>query len=188
MNGFYAEGCTPWQQQLLVLSWKSYFLFIYRQENGALLRQVPIATEGWGITASDSAIVYSDGSATLRWIDQDSLLNDEESPIQIVREEVIYAVNQPVFQLNELEWVEEFIFANIYPTHRIAVIMPNSGQVIAWLDLSDFKQKEGPSVGVSNGIAYAIDQGILWFTGKRWKHMYGIEVAPLLLKLRSRTD
>ena len=90
--------------------------------------------------------------------------------------------------LNELEWVDEFIFANIYPTDRIAVIRPDQGQVIAWLDLSELKQTKEFENGVSNGIAYDIDQELIWLTGKNWKSIYSIKAKPLLLKLRSHID
>ena len=114
-----------------MLSWRSFTVHIIDKTNGQELGLWPIATEGWGLSGSSRGLVYSDGSSTLRWI-QPPVTWDQisERALEIQQELDVYDGQQPVFQLNELEWVEEFIFANVYPKDQVAMIDSQSGQVL----------------------------------------------------------
>ena len=189
LDNIFAEGCTRWSHHLLVLTWRSFTLQMYSPLDGSLIKKITISTEGWGLTASPLGLVYSDGSSTLRWIDTEFLDQAQaDEAIKVIKTQTIYANDLPVFQLNELEWVEEFLFANIYPSDLIAVIAPSTGQVLAWLDLSKLRSLHEAQSGVTNGIAYDADHGKVWFTGKQWQYLYGIKVAHLLAEVRSLND
>jgi glutaminyl-peptide cyclotransferase len=186
LDGIFAEGCTRWSHHLLVLTWRSFTLQMYNPLDGSLTKKIPISTEGWGLTASPLGVVYSDGSSTLRWIDTEIFDQAHiDEVIKVIKTKTVYANKLPVFQLNELEWVEEFLFANIYPSDLIAVIAPSSGQVLAWLDLSELRSLHEIQSGVTNGIAYDADHGKVWFTGKQWHNLYGIKIAHLLAEIRA---
>ncbi len=201
LNQLFAEGCTLWRQWLLVLTWRSFALLVIDPLSGLEVKRFTIGTEGWGMSYSARGLLYSDGSSTLRWIDEDSLSSaieeSELSPqreltplIEITKELNVYEREHPLFQLNELEWVEEFIFANVYPESEIVVIHAQTGQVIAKLDLTslmtDEENRSTAFIGVSNGVAYDVLRDRLWFTGKRWHSIYGASASRVLNRLRQR--
>lgn len=210
ITDIFAEGCTVWSQFLILLSWRSFTVHVIDRTNGQELGLWPIATEGWGLSGSSRGLIYSDGSSTLRWI-QPPINWDQisERALEIQQKLDVYDAQQPVFQLNELEWVEEFIFANVYPKDQVAMIDSQSGQVLAWLNLSPLRKQntaESKQVissgsalsnesqlqfadkfpeGVANGIAYDQRQKLIWFTGKHWPKVYGLDASSLLSSLRS---
>ena len=189
----FAEGCTPWGGFILLLSWRSFTIHVFDKASAQQVGVWPIATEGWGLSGSPQGLIYSDGSSVLRWISSPSTWNREsDSALEVHKEISIYDGQTPVFQLNELEWVEEFIFANVYPQDRVALIDSQSGQVLAWLNLTPlFEQSSGTlavnhelTQGVANGIAYDQRQKLIWFTGKNWTKIYGLKATSLLSGLR----
>ena len=190
----FAEGCTPWGRFLLLLSWRSFTIHVFDKSSGQQVGVWPIATEGWGLSGSSQGLVYSDGSSVLRWISSPLAWDREsESALDVHKEISIYDGQTPVFQLNELEWVEEFIFANVYPQDRVALIDSQSGQVLAWLNLTPLLEQSSKRLavnhkltpGVANGIAYDQKQKLIWFTGKNWTKIYGLKATSLLSNLRS---
>lgn len=202
LEGIFAEGCTQRGTELLVLSWRSFVMLVIDPMTGELIDLSSLQTEGWGLAHSEHGLVYSDGSSSLHWIElikrEDfTEANGTESTkntltTNILRTITVRDQGLPVFQVNELEWLEEYLLANIYPSNRVAVIEATSGQVIAWIDLSILVEEElshqdlgAIEPGVPNGIAYDRNQDLLWFTGKNWRRIYAATASRLLQEIRS---
>ena len=196
--GIFIEGCTYSHPWLFVLTWQSFVMHVYDTTTLELVKTFSLSTEGWGLDFSDKGLVYSDGSATLRWLSNEIIIaaisNDDVvsgmlPSLPIIEEKTIYDPSGPVFQLNELEWFEEFLLANVYPGDRVAVIRPESAQVIAWLELGDLRRQElelqqEHEVGVTNGIAYQSTSKNLLVTGKHWSFIYEVAAKDILDMLR----
>ena len=171
----FGEGLTLYQGALWQLTWREGVLHRYDLDlkpTGALR----YGGEGWGITSDGEALIVSNGSPTLTWID----------PVgpKVLRKVEVRDGERPVTYLNELEWVEGAIYANVWNTDRIARINPATGRVTGWLDLSPLKRKAGISAqqqaqgAVLNGIAYRADKQHLLVTGKYWPKVYEIKLLP----------
>ena len=177
-DALFAEGLAAAGDELYQLTWRAGIGLIYDAQTLAQSGQFAYAGEGWGLAWDGARFIMSDGSAFLRFLDPQSLK-------QTGRVEVRNG-GQPLAALNELEFIEGYIFANIWRASRIAVIDPASGQVRGWLDLSDILPApfRTTTVGVLNGIAYDTTQGRLFVTGKRWPRLFEIELIPPIGELQ----
>lgn len=169
----FGEGITLLNESLYQLTWKSGTVLRYALSNFALLATHDIAGESWGLTSDGKQLISSDGSATLTWRDPTTL--------QALTTRTVTYGSRPLRKLNELEWVNNCLLANIWGSTLIAVIDPDSGQVTATLDvkrLLDYERSKG-RVDVANGIAHRIVDGELHLlvTGKNWGYIY--EILPL---------
>jgi glutamine cyclotransferase len=166
---YFAEGLAHLGGELFQLTWESGLAFVYDMRSFALRRTLQYQGEGWGLTTDGTRLILSDGSDTLRFVDPDAF--------QVSRRLTVRDGGRSVARLNELEYVEGFIFANVWLTDRIAVIDPASGHVVAWLDLAGLgPSSSAPTNAVLNGIAYDREGGRLFVTGKLWPRLYEIEV------------
>jgi len=170
---YFGEGITVFGDRIIQLTWTSKVGFVYDKISFRLLRKFTFPVEGWGITHNGSYLVMSDGTATLRFLDPESF--EERRRVKIVDDK------GPVDKLNELEYVNGKIYANVWQTDRIAIIDPEAGQVTGWLDMSGLlgKEEAGHSVDVLNGIAYDPAKDSLYVTGKLWPRLF--EIQPVLL-------
>jgi glutamine cyclotransferase len=165
----FGEGITDWGDKVIGLTWKTQVGFVLDLDGFAFKGRFDYPGEGWGLTHNATELIQSDGSAELRFLDPATL--HETHRIKVTAE------GKPVTQLNELEWVEGEILANIWQTDRIARIDPKSGRVTAWIDLAGLlpqKEREGRQVDVLNGIAYDPATKRLFVTGKLWPRLYEI--------------
>lgn len=169
---FFGEGITIWGDKIIQLTWKSQKGFVYDKDSFDLLQEFSYPTEGWGITHDDTRLIMSDGSANLYFWNPDTLA-------EIGRIEVTDK-GTPVVRLNELEYINGEIYANIWQTNRVARIDPNTGQVTAWIDLSGLLTPDdlAEPVDVLNGIAYDAETDRLFVTGKLWNKIFEIELVP----------
>jgi len=169
---FFGEGITIWDDKIIQLTWKSQKGFVYDKNSFELLQEFSYPTEGWGITHDGERLIMSDGSANLYFWNPDTL--EEIGRIE-VRDKGV-----PVIRLNELEYINGEVYANIWQTNRIARINPSTGQVTGWIDLSGLLQPEDLSepVDVLNGIAYDAATDRLFVTGKLWNKVFEIELVP----------
>jgi len=168
----FGEGVTVFGDKIFQLTWQSNAGFVYDKHSFQLLQQFHYPTEGWGITHDGERLIMSDGTSTLHFLDPETL--KEIGRIQV------YDSEGPVVRLNELEYVQGEIYANVWQTDRIARIDPHTGQVIAWIELEGLLGPEDLSqpVDVLNGIAYDAQNQRLFVTGKKWPKLFEIELIP----------
>jgi len=167
---FFGEGITIFDDKIIQLTWKSNTGFVYDKHSFELLQEFYYPTDGWGITHNGSLLIMSDGTATLFFLDPETF--------EVVRQVEVHHDGEPVTRLNELEYIEGDIYANIWKDERIAIINPQTGQVKGWIDLSGIANSENGDIdNVLNGIAYDAEENRLFITGKRWAHLYEIELV-----------
>jgi glutamine cyclotransferase len=166
---YFAEGMVVVKGKAYQLTWQSGIGFIYDAKTFEQLRTFSYFGEGWGITYDGEQMIMSDGTSNLRFLDSDSLLIRKMLPVT--------SNGAPVKNLNELEWVNGEIWANVWQTDSIARINPQSGKVLGWIDLAGLQTPaERASADVLNGIAYDKERDILLITGKNWSKMYEVKV------------
>ncbi|HEX5307177.1 MAG TPA: glutaminyl-peptide cyclotransferase [Dyella sp.] len=171
----YGEGIVAWRNTLVELTWQSHKGYTYELDSFRPIGSFSYPGEGWALTANDRHLFMSDGTPFIRLLDPTTL--------QQVSSLMVTAEGTPVKNLNELEWVNGQLYANVWLTSRIARIDPASGNVVGWIDLAGLGPKPGetadPVNDVLNGIAWDARGQRLFVTGKRWPKVYEIElVAP----------
>jgi glutamine cyclotransferase len=164
----FAEGLTIIDNQLILLSWRERVMLVYSLPDLTLVGQTPLPGQGWGATHDGSVLWFSDGTDKLYWADLATGGQIKVLPVTLA--------GQPLRNLNELEWVDDEIWANVWQTDRIARIDPHTGQVTGVIDLAGLLPDEDRlrDTDVLNGIARHDDTGALWVTGKRWPWLYEI--------------
>jgi glutamine cyclotransferase len=166
----FGEGVALWEDRLVQLIWRSGIGLVWDLENLTVVRTFVYPTEGWGITNDGRNLIMSDGSSELRFLDPESF--------RVTRTIEVLAEGQPLPRLNELEYIEGLIYANVWETDEIAVISPETGVVVAWIDLSGLlTEEELLRADVLNGIAYDSENGRLLVTGKLWPKIFEIEIV-----------
>lgn len=169
---YFGEGIAVVGERIVQLTWKAGIAFIYDRETFEPLGGHQYPGEGWGLTYDGERLIMSDGTPRLRFWDPESLA--ETGSVQVRDAE------GPVDDLNELEFVEGEVWANVWQTDRIARIDPDSGRVVGWIDLAGLLTEEdrgGRRVDVLNGIAYDAEEGRVFVTGKWWPVLYEIRVV-----------
>ncbi len=167
----FGEGITSWSDRLIGLTWQSHIGFVLDLGSFSLRDRFSYPGEGWGLTHDDRHIIMSDGTADLRFLDPSSLRE--------LRRLRVTANGEPVSQLNELEWVDGEIFANVWQTDRIARIDPKTGNVVGWIDLTGLlpaSERIANRTDVLNGIAFDASTKRLFVTGKLWPKLYQIRL------------
>lgn len=167
---YFGEGITTWGETILQLTWQSQVGFVYDRATFKQLRTFPYTGEGWGLTHNTTELIMSDGSASLRFIDPKALT--EKRRLLVTDAGII------IRDLNELEWVNGEIYANIWQTNFIARISPSNGHVTGWIDLTGLLSPDEQRGGadVLNGIAYDAAGKRLFVTGKLWPKLF--EIIP----------
>lgn len=167
---YFGEGIAVLGDQIFQLTWQSEIGFVYDRRTLEPRRTFQYAGEGWGLTTDGKRLIMSDGSATLRFLDPQSL---RESGRLVIRDGTA-----PVQNLNELEFVKGEILANVWQTERIARISPTTGRVTGWVDLRGLLDpREASGVDVLNGIAHDAAGDRLFVTGKLWPKIFEIKLV-----------
>jgi len=168
----FGEGITIHGDRIVQLTWQSNVGFVYSKDNFELLQEFHYQTEGWGITHDEKRLIMSDGTSTLRFLDPETF--EEIGEVEVLDDQ------GPVKTLNELEYVRGEIYANVWRTSRIARIDPQTGKVIAWIELKGILGSEDQSELISdlNGIAYDAKNDRLFVTGKLWPKLFEIKLVP----------
>jgi glutamine cyclotransferase len=169
---FFGEGITLFKNQVLQLTWKSQTGFVYTINDFHVQRRFSYRGEGWGLTTDGHELFLSDGTPEIRVLDPSTFA--EKRRIRV------HDGSTPIAQLNELEFVEGEIYANVWQTNRIARISPQNGKVLAWIDLTDLLSPvyRVEQDAVLNGIAYDPDRKRLFVTGKLWPSIFEIRLVP----------
>jgi glutamine cyclotransferase len=169
---YFAEGLALVGDELLQLTWKHQVAFVYDRTTFKQKRTFPYKGEGWGIAYDGaSQLVMSHGTDSLTFLDPKTFATQKTLRVQ--------DAGQPVSSLNELEWIEGEIWANVWMTDRIARISPKTGEVNSWIDLSALYplSQRMPPADVLNGIAYDRATRRIYITGKKWPRLYQITVS-----------
>lgn len=169
---YFGEGITIWDDRIIQLTWRAGQGFVYDKESFELLDTFQYPTEGWGITHDGTKLIMSDGTATLHFWDPETF--EEIGQVEVRDDE------GPVMRLNELEYVQGRVYANIWQTDRVAIIDPQTGRVSGWINLAGLLTPEDRTlpVDVLNGIACYARGNRLWVTGKLWPKLFEIELVP----------
>lgn len=166
-KSLFAEGLTILNDKIYQLTWQDGVCLIYDLDLN-LLKKTSFRSsnsEGWGICNDGKSLIVSDGSNKLSYLNPETLALEKTISV--------YAGNQEVSYLNELEYVNGHIYANVYTTNQIAKIDATSGKVLSVADLTDIT-KENTDGEVLNGIAYNRTNNTFLVTGKNWKKMYEV--------------
>jgi glutamine cyclotransferase len=170
----FGEGITIFNDKIYQLTWESHMVYVYNANN----IDKPIKTfnwpyDGWGITNNGTDLIISDGTAKLYFVNPDDFRL--KSTIAVTEN------GSPVYQINELEYIDGFVFANLYQKDIIVKIDPSSGFVVGKMDFTGMKQKffadkiVPERTDVLNGIAYDTAAKKILVTGKRWPKMFELK-------------
>jgi glutamine cyclotransferase len=164
----FAEGLTVIDNRLVVLTWRERVMLVYSLPDMSLLGQSALPGQGWGATRSGSTLWFSDGSHYLYSADMSGDGQLARLPVTLE--------GRPLRNLNELEWVDGEIWANVWQTDEIARIDPGTGDVVGLIDLSGLLPDEDRlrDTDVLNGIAIDPITQAIWVTGKRWPWLFEI--------------
>ena len=169
---YFGEGLTNWGSTLVQLTWETHIGLVYDRFSFRLLRTFSYSEEGWGLTQDGKNLILSDGTATLHFIDPVTFKE--------VRQITVKDHGKPVSEINELEYVDGQVYANVWHSDRIARIAPQTGKVLGWIDLKGLlpeAERSSPEA-VLNGIAWDAGHRRLFVTGKLWPKLFEIEVVP----------
>lgn len=167
---YFGEGMAVVNDLIIQLTWRSQVGMVYDKETLTLVRTFSYTSEGWGLTFDGIKLIMSNGSDYLQFLDPATL--------QQVGEVHVHEGNFSINSLNELEYINGDVYANIFLQNKIAIINPNNGQVKGWIDLTSLEgASDGNSESVLNGIAYDAKNNRLFVTGKNWPHLYEIELV-----------
>ena len=166
---YFAEGLTDWGARLVQLTWNTNVGFVYDFASFKQVRTFSYAGEGWGLARDDRRLIMSDGTSTLRFLDPQTFA--PAGQVQVVDGD------RPVRDLNELEFIDGQVYANVWLTDRIAIISPGNGRVTGWINLAGLMARGAVSGdAVLNGIAYDAPGKRLFVTGKLWPSLFEIRV------------
>jgi glutamine cyclotransferase len=167
---FFAEGITLLNGKIYQLTWQHQMGFIYNAQTLEKTGQFQYTGEGWGITNDGHSLIMSDGSNRIRFLDPDSF--------RVTKTIAVTDGRTPVNELNELEYVNGEIYANIWHDQRIVTIDPQNGRVTGWIDLTGLLQPGAvhDEEAVLNGIAFDQAGNRLFVTGKLWPQLFEIKL------------
>lgn len=166
----FGEGITLLGDKIYQLTWTSNKAYVYDLKSGRRIKIFRYPGEGWGLTTDGERLYMTDGSARLSTIDPETFKRTQSVT-------VTYNGN-PLQLLNELEWIEGKIWANVYTTDKIVIIEPTTGVVEGVIDLEGLlpKSEQTPSTDVLNGIAYDSVEKRIFVTGKNWSKLFEIKI------------
>ena len=168
----FGEGITILKDKLYQLTWESNVVYVYDVKN----INKPVKTfnwpyEGWGITNNGTDLIISDGSSNLYFVNPDDFKVKNTVGVQTDK--------GPIDNLNELEYVNGFVYANVYTTNVIVKINPESGHVVGIINFPDYgtqERQKNSRVDYFNGIAWDSTSQSFFVTGKRWPKMFEIKL------------
>lgn len=169
---YFGEGIVAWQDRLIELTWRNEVGFVYDLKSFEPKFRFEYPGEGWALTHDGQRLIMSDGTAELRFLDPETLKETGRVKVTDGGGEVV--------NINEIEWIEGEVWANIWQTDWIARIDPQTGKVKAWIDMTGLLPRADRTgrEDVLNGIAYDAKDKRVLVTGKLWPKMFEIRVKP----------
>ncbi|MGZ9100327.1 MAG: glutaminyl-peptide cyclotransferase [Brevundimonas sp.] len=171
-DAYFGEGLTEIDGRVVTLTWTSGKAFVWDADDLTLLAEHAYAGEGWGLTHDGARLILSDGTPTLRFLDPLTLAETGRVDVTLR--------GRPVSRINELEWIEGEVFANIWQTDVIIRIDPATGVVTGVIDLTELMPDRSgldPTDAVLNGIAWDAGGRRLFVTGKNWPTLFEIRLT-----------
>lgn len=169
---YFGEGLTAVGDRVLTLTWKNGKAFAWDAETLEPEGEYAVAGEGWGLTHDANRLILSDGTAALRFLDPFTLVETGRVPVTLQ--------GRPVSRINELEWIEGEVFANLWQTDYILRINPSTGSITGIIDLTELMPDRSgldPTDAVLNGIAWDPEGRRLFVTGKNWPRLFEIRLT-----------
>ena len=166
---YFGEGITIFNDKIIQLTWTSQIGFVYDKKSFKLLTTLKYPTEGWGITTDGKSLIMSDGSHNIHFLDPEYF--NQTNKIEI------YDNNGLVDSLNELQYINGLVYANVYQTEIIIAFDPTTGKVVKQIDCSGIIPEgyKGEQENVLNGIAYDKENDRYFITGKRWPSLFEVK-------------
>lgn len=169
---YFGEGLTVIDDRIVTLTWKNGKAFVWDADDLEPRSEHAYEGEGWGLTHDTTRLILSDGTAALRFLDPVTLEETGRVPVTLQ--------GRPVSQINELEWIEGEVFANLWQTDFIIRINPTTGEITGIIDLTDLmpdRSNLDPTDAVLNGIAWDPVGRRLFVTGKNWPTLFEIRLT-----------
>lgn len=169
---YFGEGITILRDTVYQLTWQEKKVFVYTLPNFKKVKEFDVSFEGWGITHDGNQLIVTNGSGDLFFY--------RPQDFTLLRSQTVTESGAPSFNLNELEYIDGFIYANQYTYPYLLKIDPNTGAVAGKADLSEvWNRNKGlnPRADVPNGIAYDEQTKKIFVTGKWWAELYEIEFS-----------
>ena len=169
---YFLEGSVEKDGNIYMLTWQNNVAFVYDAKTLKYKKSYSYPREGWGLTTDGKSLIASDGSANLYFLDDD---------FRTARKVTVRLNGRPVNDLNELEYIDGKIWANVYLTDLIVIVNPADGNVEATVDCSGLlpSRLRYDDTDVLNGIAYNPQNGKIYLTGKNWCRLYEIKLAEV---------
>jgi glutaminyl-peptide cyclotransferase len=171
---YFGEGITVLHDTLYQLTWQQHVAFLYDVKTFKKLKEIPFKADGWGLTNDGKYIIASSGASSLFFY--------EPGTLKLIKEVKVSENGNPVPNINELEYVNGYVYANQWQYDYIVKIDPSNGNVVAKYDLGGLhdsvkkiEPKIDPDAAVLNGIAYNHATKKFYVTGKNWPQMFEIQ-------------
>ena len=169
---YFGEGITILRDTVYQLTWQEKVVFAYSVKDFKKIKEFKIDTQGWGITTNGQELIVSDGSSNLYYYNT--------ATFQLLRTQSITEAGSLSYNLNELEYIDGYIYANQWQAPYILKIDSGSGAIVGKIDLTDVWNRvkaKDPLADVPNGIAYDSASKKIYITGKKWPELYEIELS-----------
>lgn len=171
-KSFFGEGITILRDTVYQLTWQEKKVFVYTLPDFKKVKTFDVGFEGWGLTTDGTHLIVSNGSGELFFY--------RPTDFVLIRSQAVVEAGSPSFNLNELEYIDGFLYANQYTYPYVLKIDPTNGEVVAKIDLTDTWNRNKslyPKADVPNGIAYDVDTRKIYITGKWWPELYEIQLS-----------
>jgi glutamine cyclotransferase len=168
----FGEGVSVFRDTVYQLTYRESKVNVYDAKDFRKIKELPFSGEGWGLTHDSAALIATNGSNNLYYY--------EPGTFRLIKKVEVTEGGSPVTNLNELEYINGFIYANQWQYNYILKINPANGEVVAKMDLSSIAQQESannPKIDYLNGIAYNPETKKFYVTGKNWSKIYELQVA-----------
>jgi glutaminyl-peptide cyclotransferase len=169
---YFGEGITILRDTIYQLTWQEKVVFAYTLKDFKKVKEFSIGTEGWGITTDGKDLLVSNGSSNIYYYDP--------AGFQLERTQTITESGSLAYNLNELEFIDGFLYANQWQQPYILKIDPGSGAVVGKIDLTDIWNRvkaKDPAADVPNGIAFDSASKKIYITGKKWPELYEVQLG-----------